>query len=239
MWVERRRRRQREWRRWVQVRTASARLPSSSCRRGESRGRNGRRTGTALLPPRRSKGKAVKRRGCLGRPVSLAGRRQRGMTMWCERLVLSVVSLLLAGSCAGQWAVVKGYRVVMKADIVRGRHTRYRRHASPAAGGDVPVALSLPLVRPLLYYPCYGKPRTRVLWKPRCFCFFFRLPCRLSMIDVAVRPVLSRLPRPACVRLEYVVIVFGRESGAGLYCRAVRRAGKRKMYERASLWWWW
>lgn len=39
--------------------------------------------------------------------------------MWCERLVLLVVSLLLAGSCAGQWAVVKGYRVVMKADIVR------------------------------------------------------------------------------------------------------------------------
>ncbi|XP_075543796.1 uncharacterized protein LOC142578280 [Dermacentor variabilis] len=41
------------------------------------------------------------------------------MAMWCERLVLLVVSLLLAGSCAGQWAVVKGYRVVMKADIVR------------------------------------------------------------------------------------------------------------------------
>ncbi|XP_029829366.3 mucin-2 [Ixodes scapularis] len=41
-----------------------------------------------------------------------------GVTMWCERLVLVLISLL-AGGCAGQWAVVKGYRVVMKADIVR------------------------------------------------------------------------------------------------------------------------
>lgn len=74
--------------------------------------------------------------------------------MWCERLVLLVVSLLLAGSCAGQWAVVKGYRVVMKADIVRGRQAT-SDHAWRTR--DLEMLLLLTLLPPVMMFVPAGR----------------------------------------------------------------------------------